>query len=76
MLGPDSSLAAVILAVVLPLSLGDPARATAFASSMAILSGVFCMLIDVLRLGFVTERQSKPISPICDARGYLTRSPW
>ena len=34
-LGPDSSLAAVILAVVAPLSGGDPLRAVAVASSSA-----------------------------------------
>ena len=34
-LGPDSALAAVILAVVLPLSAGDPARAVIVASLMA-----------------------------------------
>src|SRR5436190_312294 len=60
-LGPDSSLAAVILAVVLPLSGGDPARAVAVASLMAIVSGLFCILIGLLRLGFVTELLSKPI---------------
>src|SRR6476659_6751089 len=60
-LGPDSSLAAVILAVVLPLSHGDPARAVAVASLMAIVSGLFCILIGLLRLGFVTELLSKPI---------------
>src|SRR6478672_11918922 len=38
-LGPDSSLAAVILGVVLPLSGGDPQRAVALASMMAIVSG-------------------------------------
>ena len=38
-LGPDSSLAAVILAVVLPLSGGDPMRAVVIASMMAIVSG-------------------------------------
>ena len=38
-LGPDSSLAAVILAVVLPLSGGDPLRAVALAGMMAIVSG-------------------------------------
>ena len=36
-LGPDSSLAAVILAVVLPLSGGDPLRAVALAGTMAII---------------------------------------
>jgi high affinity sulfate transporter 1 len=60
-LGPDSSLAAVILAVVLPLSHGDPARAVAVAGLMAIVSGLFCILIGLLRLGFVTELLSKPI---------------
>ena len=60
-LGPDSSLAAVILAVVLPLSAGDPARAVAVASMMAVVSGLVCILIGVMRLGFVTELLSKPI---------------
>ena len=60
-LGPDSSLAAVILAVVAPLSSADPSRAVAVASVMAIVSGVVCVLIGVLRLGFVTELLSKPI---------------
>jgi MFS superfamily sulfate permease-like transporter len=60
-LGPDSALAAVILAVVLPLSAGDPARAVIVASLMAVVSGLVCILIGVMRLGFVTELLSKPI---------------
>jgi high affinity sulfate transporter 1 len=60
-LGPDSSLAAVILAVVLPLSAGDPMRAVTLASMMAVVSGLVCILIGVMRLGFVTELLSKPI---------------
>ncbi len=60
-LGPDSSLAPVILAVVLPLSGGDPMRAVALASTMAIVSGLVCILVGVMRLGFVTELLSKPI---------------
>jgi len=60
-LGPDSSLAPVILAVVLPLSGGDGVRAVAIASMMAVVSGLVCMLIGVLRLGFITELLSKPI---------------
>src|SRR5512134_4148243 len=43
-LGPDSSLAAVILAVVLPLSMGDPARAVALAGTMAIVTGLVLVL--------------------------------
>ena len=60
-LGPDSSLAAVILAVVLPLSQGDPARAIALASLMAVVSGLVCIVAGLLRLGFITELLSKPI---------------
>ncbi|HET9700256.1 MAG TPA: SulP family inorganic anion transporter, partial [Burkholderiales bacterium] len=60
-LGPDSSLAAVILAVVLPLSGGDPMRAVALAGAMAVVSGTVCILAGVARLGFVTELLSKPI---------------
>jgi high affinity sulfate transporter 1 len=60
-LGPDSSLAAVILGVVLPLSGGDPARAVALAGIMAVVSGIVCILAGAARLGFVTELLSKPI---------------
>ena len=60
-LGPDSSLAAVILSVVLPLSGGDPLRAVTLAGMLAIVSGTVCILAGVARLGFVTELISKPI---------------
>src|SRR5215467_13066926 len=42
-LGPDSSLAAVILAVVVPLSAGDPERAIAIAAMMALVVGAICI---------------------------------
>jgi high affinity sulfate transporter 1 len=60
-LGPDSALAPIILGVVLSTSLGDPARAVALASGMAIVSGAICVFAGVARLGFVTELLSKPI---------------
>jgi high affinity sulfate transporter 1 len=60
-LGPDSSLAAVILAVVLPLSGGDPSRAIALAAMMAVVSGLVCIVAGLARLGFITELLSKPI---------------
>ena len=60
-LGPDSSLAPVILGVVAPLSAGDPLRAVALAGAMAIVSGLVCIVAGVARLGFITELLSKPI---------------
>jgi high affinity sulfate transporter 1 len=60
-LGPDSSLAAIILGVVLPLSAGDPQRAVALAGMMAVVSGIACILVGAMRLGFITELLSKPI---------------
>jgi len=38
-LGPDSSLATIIVGVIAPLSAGDPGRAVALASMMALVSG-------------------------------------
>ena len=60
-LGPDSALAAVILATVAPLSGGDGSRAIALAGAMALVSGTVCVVAGVARLGFVTELLSKPI---------------
>jgi high affinity sulfate transporter 1 len=60
-LGPDSSLAPLILSIVAPLSAGDPQRAIALAGMMAVVSGVVCVAGGLARLGFVTELLSKPI---------------
>ena len=54
-------LAAVILAVVLPLSASNPKRAVAMDGMMAIVSGVVCVAAGLARLGFITELLSKPI---------------
>ncbi|SAK49010.1 sulfate transporter [Caballeronia temeraria] len=60
-LGPDSALAAPVLAVVALSASGDPARAIAVAGMMAIVSGIVCIVFGLLKLGFVTELLSKPI---------------
>jgi high affinity sulfate transporter 1 len=60
-LGPDSALAAVILAAVMPLSAGDPQRAVPLAGMMALVSGILCVGAGLARLGFITELLSKPI---------------
>lgn len=60
-LGPDSSLVALILGVVLPLSAGDPQRALALAGMLALVSGALCVAAGSARLGFITDLLSKPI---------------
>jgi len=60
-LGPDSSLAAIIFAVIVPLAAGDPDRTIALAGMLAVFTGLLCILAGLLRLGFITELLSKPI---------------
>jgi high affinity sulfate transporter 1 len=60
-LGPDSALAALIAATILPLAAGDADKAVAFAGMLAILSGLLCILAGLARFGFITDLLSKPI---------------
>ncbi len=60
-LGPDSSLAAVIAATIAPLAAADPSRATELAAALALISGAFGIAFGLLRLGLVTDLLSKPI---------------
>ncbi len=60
-LGPDSALAALIAATILPMAGGDDIRAISLASMLAILTGILCMVAGFLKFGFVTELISKPI---------------
>src|SRR5512135_3625685 len=59
-LGPDSSLAPLILVVVVHAA-HDPVHAVALAGAMALVSGGICVAAGVLKLGFITELLSKPI---------------
>lgn len=54
MLGPDSSPAPIILAVVVAQAASDSGRAVALAGAMAG-SGLVCILACALKLGFITE---------------------
>jgi len=60
-LGPDSTLAAVIAALILPMAAGSIERAIALAGMLAVLSGICSMLIGLARLGMVADLLSKPI---------------
>lgn len=60
-LGPDSTLAAVIAALILPLAVGDPSHAVALAGMLALLSGSCSLVIGLARLGLLADLLSKPI---------------
>ena len=60
-LGPDSTLAAVIAAMVLPLAAGSVERAIALAGALALLTGLCQATIGFARLGRLADLFSKPI---------------
>src|ERR1700760_3134354 len=61
-LGPDSSLGPMIAATILPLvgAHGDPHRAIALASMLALLVGAITALAGIAKLGFVADLLSRP----------------
>ena len=61
-LGPDSSLGPMIAATILPLMAadGDPKRAVALASMLALFVGAIMVLGGIAKLGFVADLLSKP----------------
>jgi high affinity sulfate transporter 1 len=61
-LGPDSSLGPMIAATIIPIvgANGDPQRAIAIASMLALLVGVMTVLAGIGKLGFVADLLSKP----------------
>ena len=61
-LGPDSSLGPMIAATILPLiaAKGDPKRAIALASLLAIMVAAIMIVAAVAKLGFIADLISKP----------------
>jgi high affinity sulfate transporter 1 len=60
-LGPDSSLAPLIAAAILPLAAGSEAEAVALGGMLAVLSGLLCVFAGLARFGFITDLLSKPV---------------
>jgi high affinity sulfate transporter 1 len=59
--GPDSSLAPLIAASVLPLAGAETARAATLAATLALLSGAFCIAAGLARVGYLTDLLSLPV---------------
>ena len=60
-LGPDSTLAGLIAATILPMAASDGDRALSLAGMLAVLTGILCFAAGLSKLGFVTDLISKPI---------------
>jgi high affinity sulfate transporter 1 len=60
-LGPDSSLAAIIAATIVPLAAGNADLLVALAGMLALMTGALCIIAGLARFGFVTDLLSKPI---------------
>ncbi len=60
-IGPDSSLAPIIAAAIIPLAAGNADRLVGLAGLLALLVGTVLVVGGLLRLGFLTDLLSKPI---------------
>ncbi|HAP78284.1 MAG TPA: sodium-independent anion transporter [Acidimicrobiaceae bacterium] len=60
-MGPDSSLAPIIAAAVVPLAAGDPDTAIAVAGALSIVAGLVCVAAGLARFGFLAELLSAPV---------------
>ncbi|MCB0997701.1 MAG: SulP family inorganic anion transporter [Acidimicrobiales bacterium] len=60
-MGPDSALAPLILAALVPLAADDPAETIAIAGTLSIVVGLIGVLAGVARFGFLAELLSAPV---------------
>lgn len=60
-MGPDSSLAPLILAAIVPLAANDPNEAIALAGTLSVIVGVIGVLAGLARFGFLAELLSAPV---------------
>lgn len=59
--GPSSTVAVLSLSVVAPVAAGDPEAFIALTSWLAILVGVFFIILGVFKAGFIADFMSKPV---------------
>jgi SulP family sulfate permease len=59
--GPESTTALMIAAVVAPIAAGDATRYATLAAVLAVVVGTFCLLAGIARLGFLANLLSRPV---------------
>jgi high affinity sulfate transporter 1 len=60
-IAPDAATCAVVATIVAPLALGDPARTIPLTAALTIITGIFCIVAGIARLGFLTNFLARPI---------------
>ena len=58
---PDAATCAMVAAIVAPLAGGDEALYTALAVTLAVLTGIACIVAGLFRLGFLADFLGKPV---------------
>ncbi len=66
-MGPDSAVAPLVAATIIPIAGDDVAARVGLAGALAVSVGILCLAGGLARLGFVTDLLSKPVRI-----GYLT----
>jgi SulP family sulfate permease len=69
--GPESAVAIVTAATLMPLVAGDGDKYILMASMLAILAGVWAIIGGIAKLGFITRYISRPV-----LTGYIVGSAW
>jgi sulfate permease, SulP family len=59
--GPESTTALMTASAIAPLATGDPGRYATLAATLAVVTGLLCLVAWAVRLGFVADLLSKPI---------------
>ncbi len=60
-LGPDSAVAPVVAAAIIPIAGADSSERVALAGLAAILVGIFCLVGGLAGLGFIADLLSRPV---------------
>src|SRR5262245_6836590 len=60
-MAPDAATCAIVAATVMPLAAGDAARSVSLTMALTLMTGVFCIVCGVLRLGLLTNFLARPI---------------
>jgi high affinity sulfate transporter 1 len=59
--GPESTTALMTAVALMPLAAGNPLRYASLAATLALLTGMICLLGRLLRLGFLADLLSRPV---------------